>query len=526
MSASHPQLRPYQSRIIEDLYARIREGHRRIAIIAGTGAGKTIIGSRICADAAAAGDRLLFLVHLDVLVGQTYEKMQAFGLDCGFIKAGWPENPEAPIQIASVQTMQKRDWWRTWPANVVFYDEGHTTAFSEIGRQLMEETHPDAIHLAMTATPYRLGEEQMGDRFETFVATPPPKALQAAGFLAPMKYYSLAQESQIDLGGVRTLAGDYDERDLKNACDRPELIDCIVNEWRRLTPDKRSIAFCVDVEHARHVANAFEAAGVPSACVDGSTPLKERARLYEALASGELTMLTSCNVISIGFDVPAVEVGLLLRPTLSKALHLQQIGRVMRISPATGKSEGFILDQAGNLQRLGFPEDIDGYELPTGESGSSSDRPGRDAAGKICPQCAAVVPTIRMVCPDCGHDWRAARPINGDELVEILPWAQLQQITDPVARCAIFCALRRREMAADYDPEIARQHYFDCFNEWPPEEWVRHSLFGPEPSDGDRLQYLDFLGRLAKRRGRSPDWIRTQFEREFGEDSWPQVASA
>lgn len=83
-----PPLRSYQAHVINDLYAKVREGFRRIVIMAGTGAGKTVISGQICAHAEGRGSRLLFLVHLDVLVGQTYAKMQDFGLHCGFIKAG------------------------------------------------------------------------------------------------------------------------------------------------------------------------------------------------------------------------------------------------------------------------------------------------------------------------------------------------------------------------------------------------------------------------------------------------------
>ncbi|MEL7225447.1 MAG: DEAD/DEAH box helicase family protein, partial [Cyanobacteria bacterium J06576_12] len=135
--AAAPKLRPYQVELVNDLYRELNEGYKRVAIIAGTGAGKTIISGQICAHAEEAGKRLMFLVHLDVLVGQTYEKMKAFGLQCGFIKAGWEENRDAPIQIASIQTMAKRRWWQKWPADVVFYDEGHITLFSQVGKKVM-----------------------------------------------------------------------------------------------------------------------------------------------------------------------------------------------------------------------------------------------------------------------------------------------------------------------------------------------------------------------------------------------------
>lgn len=517
-----PQLRPYQADVINGVYAKVREGFRRIVIIAGTGAGKTVISGQICAHAEARGSKLLFLVHLDVLVGQTYAKMQSFGLHCGFIKAGWPEDPSAPIQIASVQTMAKRDWWQTWPADLIFYDEGHTTAFSQVGQQVLYETHPHAVHIAMTATPYRLGDEQLGDHFETFVAAPPPMVLQKMGFLAPMQYYGLALEDQIDLEGIQTVAGDYDEKGLKNACDRPELVARIVQEWQRLVPGKRTIAFCVDVDHARHVAAAFQQAGIPAETVDGGTPPKARQKLYQALASGDLLVLTSCNVISIGFDVPAVEVGLLLRPTLSLALHHQQIGRVMRISPATGKTHGIILDQAGNLQRLGFPEDVERYELPVGSAATPGESPGvpDGKPSKTCPQCQRCVAMVSMACPGCGYDWAADRPVYTEDLIQLLTREQIRQIDDEPTRYRFFQGLRRYFFRRNYGPGLVKQEYFDYFGCFPPEEWYQGAIFGKAPSGYDRQLYFEYLQGTAYRLGKSQDWIVAEFEEEFGPGSW------
>ncbi len=520
-----PQLRPYQAQVINDLYAKLREGYRRVAIIAGTGAGKTVISGQICAHAEAKGSRLLFLVHLDVLVGQTYEKMKQFGLQCGFIKAGWPEDPDAPIQIASVQTMAKRDWWKTWPADVVFYDEGHTTVFSQVGQELLHNTHPHAVHLAMTATPYRLDHEQLGDYFDTLVAAPPPATLQQMGFLAPMKYFGIPQEGQMDLDGVQLIAGDYDEKQLKNACDRPELIQRVVTEWQRLTPGKRTIAFCVDVGHARHVAEAFKREGIAADYVAGNTPIKKRQKLYEAIATGDLRVLTSCNVLSIGFDVPSIEVGLLLRPTMSIALHQQQIGRVMRISPHTGKTHGIILDQAGNLQRLGFPEDVTTYELPYGTS-SPEHQPGQGRAvpKKQCPECNGYVQTFAMECPDCGYDWTADRPIYTQELIELMGREQLSQITDEPTRYRLFQAFRQRAFRRGYLPDLAKQQFFDCFGNWPYPEWDRGAIFGKTPTSTQVNQFKHYLGLVAQRRGKSITWIVEEFEKEFGPGSWQKAA--
>lgn len=510
-----PQLRPYQAQLIKDLYEKLAAGHRRVAIIAGTGAGKTVIGGQICAHAESRGCRLMFLVHLDVLVGQTYEKMSAFGLHCGFIKAGWPEDPTAPIQIASIQTMAKRDWWRTWPANMVFYDEAHTTVFSQIGQEVMYTTHRNAVHLAMTATPYRLGKSQLGDHMETLVYSPVPSALQKMGFLAKMKYFGMPKGTQVNLEGVRTVAGDYDERDLKNACDRPELVQRIVDEWCRLTPNKRTIAFCVDIEHARHVADAFSTAGIAAAVVEGNTPIKEREQLYARLKTGDLRVLTSCNVISIGFDEPSVEVGLLLRPTQSKALHQQQIGRVMRISPSTGKTHGMILDQAGNLQRLGFPEDIQSYHLPTSKESTG---PAAIPA-KQCPDCNRLVWSFMLECPDCGHEWPNEAEILTDEMVELLSDEQLRQLREQRMR-RFLKRQRKKDFQAGSSPNWTRHAFFEKFGCHPDDAWFKGCIYGDAPTLQDRLAYKGYLVAIAQQQRKAIDWVIQEFQLEFGAENW------
>ena len=514
-----PALLPYQNQLIKDLYLKLGQGYRRVAIIAGTGAGKTVIGGKICADTAARGLKLMFLVHLDVLVGQTYQKMQAFGLECGFIKAGWQENPDAPIQIASIQTMEKRSWWRDWKANVVFFDEGHTTVFSQIGQEIIYETHAKAVHLAMTATPYRLGREQLGDHMETFVASPIPAELQRMGYLAPIEYYGVPSDSQIKLDDVRTVAGDYDERDLKNACDRPELVQRIVEEWQRLTPGKRTIAFCVDVEHARHVAAAFREAGVTADVVDGSTPIKTRQRLYRDLGAGKLLVLTSCNVISIGFDEPSVEVGLLLRPTQSRALHYQQVGRLLRISPATGKTCGIILDQANNLQRLGFPEDIKDYRLPTSREPGDGPPP---APTKQCPSCNRLLWGFVMTCPGCGYAWETEPQIRTDEMVGVYSEELLRQI-ERRKMYEFFRSQRQKTFKEGSAPNWTKRVFYEQFGCLPDVDWGLGAIFGDAPTLNNKYAYRDYLMQIAQKQGKSIAWVIEEFQQEFGSDDWQQV---
>ena len=516
-----PQLRPYQVDLINDLYRKLNEGHKRVAIVAGTGAGKTVISGQICAHAEGAGKRLMFLVHLDVLVGQTFEKMESFGLHCGFIKAGWEENRDAPIQIASIQTMAKRRWWQEWVPDVVFYDEGHITLFSQVGKKVLK-TFPNAVHLVMTATPERLGKEQLGDYMDALVASPVPSDLQQRGFLAVMKYYSMPADGVANLKEVKTVRGDYDEAGLKNACDRPELIEKIVREWRRLCPGKRTIAFCVDIEHARHVADAFNAAGILSTTVEGGTPIKDRKRMYAELREEKILVLTSCNVISIGFDEPSVEVGLMLRPTQSSALHLQQIGRVMRISPQTGKQYGIILDQAGNLERLGFPEDITDYYLPVKKDGGGD---GKPPPVKPCPQCGRIVLSFIAKCPDCGHQWITERPLNLEDMVEIYSADQAHQINDIPTLIELFHSHRRRAYFRRNAPTWAERSFWEQCGRWPKDEWCYGSILGARPTPTQMLEYFEYLQKSAKRIGKRQEWIVQEFEKECGPGSFQRMAN-
>jgi len=517
-----PKLRPYQEELVSDLYRELNEGYKRIAIIAGTGAGKTIISGQICAHAEEAGKRLMFLVHLDVLVGQTYEKMKAFGLQCGFIKAGWEENRDAPIQIASIQTMAKRRWWQKWPADVVFYDEGHITLFSQVGKKVMLKTHANAVHLVMTATPLRLGKEQLGDYLETLVSSPVPSVLQDMGYLSQMKYYSMPRDSMANLEEVKTARGDYDERDLKNACDRTELVEKIVEEWFRIGHNKRTIAFCVDIDHANHVAEQFRKAGITADTVDGNTSIKDRKKLYHALKTGELMVLTSCNVISIGFDEPSVEVGLMLRPTKSSAMHFQQLGRVMRISPHTGKEFGIILDQAGNLQRLGFPEDVEDYSLPTKQASTGG---GGQAPTKPCPVCGRIVLSFIVKCPDCNHKWISDRPINTENMVEIYSNDQARKIRDVPTLIELYHGHRRRAFKGNKGPSWADRAFFDQCGRVADHSWCYGSLFGARPTWDEQLEIVNYLRDSAKRgSGKSSEWVIDEFEKEVGPGSWERIS--
>ena len=343
------KLRPYQQKVVSGVYNLIRSQRKRILLFAPTGAGKTILSCQIVSDAVSRGKRLLFVVHREILIGQTWDKFRKFGIDCGFIKAGYEENRDAPVQIASVQTLPRRDWWRQYQADVILLDECHLTAFSAIVSEMMSQVWKDAIYIGLTATPFRLSKnEGMGDIFTDLVCAPMPHELISSGFLVKPSYYSLEQP---DLDSVKTKNGEFEHKGLSVACDRPELIEATIEDWFRLAYNRRTIAFAVNVKHAQNLAAAFKNHGIPSAYVCGRTPIKTRTKIYQQLAEGEILVLSSCGALSEGFDVPAVNAVILSRPTKSKALYCQQLGRGLRLSTETEKQDCIVLDQAGNVHR-------------------------------------------------------------------------------------------------------------------------------------------------------------------------------
>jgi superfamily II DNA or RNA helicase len=472
----------------------------------------TVIASKIIQILRHNNLKILFLVHRDVLISQTANKLQSFGLSCGFIKAGYEEDPSNPIQIASIQTLDRRDGWKKLHFDVVIADEGHRTVYTAVHKEMMEDIYRKAIFVTLTATPYRLSsKEKMGDIFPKMIASPVPKKLMEMGYLAPLKYYSIGEA---DLSKVRTHMGDFREGDLSIVCNTPELIDKIVEEYKKKTPGKTAIGFTVDIKHAEDVCEAFKHSGIPSVVVSGKTPYETRRYFYKCLREGKIKVLLSCDAISEGFDEPSVEVGLLLRPTKSKALYEQQIGRVMRISPDTGKTHGTVLDQAGNVRRHGFIEDREVYRIPkTSDTKSNEDNP---VPLKSCPNCGAFLYGFQMECV-CGYKFEAkpVAQISGD-LVEI--------VVDKKAHrhMLAFQKLRRNAFDKGHDPYRANYQFKEKYKFEPKNEWCRDSIYGdlsekPLREKGALMRkYFEYLNGISKTKKKDLRWVGKQMELEFG----------
>jgi superfamily II DNA or RNA helicase len=383
------QLRSYQQRAIDDLRNAYRFGYRAPLLCLATGGGKTIIFTAIAQASASRGWRVLILVHRRELLRQASSKLAAAGLDHGLIAAGIEPSP-ALVQVASVQTIARRLSRIDWQPDLIIIDEAHHATAGQWERTLQH--WPAAYRLGVTATPCRLDGRGLRSAFDHLVLGPSVAQLIDAGFLSNSRIY--APPLVADLSGIRTRAGDYANDQAAAAMDRPTVTGDAISHYQRLAAGQQAIAFCCNVAHAESVCAAFQAAGIDAQLLLGNTV--DRDEVVQQFGAGAIRVLVTVDVVSEGFDVPAASVAILLRPTKSLGLYLQQIGRVLR--PASGKQAALILDHVGNVTRHGFPDDHRDWTL---DDGIRRNKGTAAPSVRTCPECyAAFKPQPQ--CPVCG----------------------------------------------------------------------------------------------------------------------------
>lgn len=386
-------LRDYQQRGVADIRSAFARGRKTIAFVAPTGSGKTVIMTYIAHGATAKGNRMTLLVHRQELIRQTAKALNAMGVSFGVVAAGHEPDPKWPTQLAMIQTLANRPD-AIPPPNLLMIDECHHSA-SESYRQIIAR-YPAAKALGLTATPQRLDGKGLGSIFEELVMGPTVQELIDLGFLCRPKYF--APPTALDMTGVRKTAGDFNRAQTAERVDRPTITGSAVEHYARLCPGAPAVAFCASIKHAEHVRDQFTAAGFPAASIDGTLSDDERVDRVDRLTDGRIKVLTSVDVISEGFDLPAVATAILLRPTESLALHLQQVGRILR--PMEGK-QAIVLDHVGNCMRHGLAEDPREWSL-AGKVGKKKSVNGTQINLMTCPQCFTVhVPAD--CCPACGR---------------------------------------------------------------------------------------------------------------------------
>ncbi len=398
-------LRPFQAAAVAEIRGAYMAGHRRVLFVLPTGGGKTYTFVYIAEQAAIRGNRVCILVHRQELVDQASRSLHAIGCQHGIIAAGYRQDLRQGVQVASVQTLARR--LHTIPADffqLLIVDEAHHAVAGTWAKVLAGM--PRAHVLGVTASPIRLDGRGLGDQFETLIEGPDAAWLTAEGFLVPARIFA---PPGIDLGGIRRFDTRKGQHDAEEILRQGQAMGDAVSHYRRtIEPvhNGTTIAFCCSVAHADAVAEAFRAQGITAARLDGSMDRGQRRRLIADLGAGVVKVLTSCDIISEGTDIPSVTGAILLRPTDSLGLHLQQVGRVLR--PCPGKEWAVINDHVGNSHRHGLPTDPRDWSLD-GRTKRGKRAPSDALPVRVCPRCFSALPSTLQVCSECGHQFEAPR---------------------------------------------------------------------------------------------------------------------
>ena len=388
-------LRPYQVQLLDDTRKALAH-HRRVLMQLPTGGGKTITSGAMLIGAANKGLRSLFVVHRRELLEQTSNTLDRVGLPHGFCAAGFPPKYREPVTLCSVQTLASR-MERLPKPDFVVLDEAHHAAAGTWRRVI--EAFPDAFLVGLTATPQRLDGRGLDGLFKALVPGPSIAWLIEQGFLSKYRVWS---HSPPNVTGVQDRGADFDPAALASVMDEPHILGDAVQHYREICPQARAAAFCVNVAHAKHTRDAFRAGGIVAEELDGAADVRHRKEVIRAFRQGEIKVLTSVDLFSEGFDLPELDAVIMLRPTKSLGLYLQQVGRCLRAAP--GKSHAVILDHAGNVARHGLPDQEREWSLAGRKRRKSGSAPV-----KTCLNCFGGCPTGATVCVHCGHPFELSK---------------------------------------------------------------------------------------------------------------------
>ncbi|MCM0758078.1 DEAD/DEAH box helicase [Sporomusa sphaeroides DSM 2875] len=439
-------LRGYQELLIDGARIEFQSGKKRVCLCSPCGSGKTVIMADMSSKARLLGNRTLFVVHRQELIEQSSETFKALGVTHGIIAAGYPMNLNEMIQIGSIQTVVRRTN-KIYPPQVIIIDEGHHST-AATWRKLLE-AYPDAYVVGLTATPARMGGQGLGDIFESLIIGPTVKELIEWGNLSPYRYY--APPVAADLTGLRVKYGDYAQSEVAMRMDKSEIIGDLIAQYQKLAPGARAVCYCASRAHSQHTADMFRQAGIPALHIDGETPDVARKSAISDFKNGTIKILCNVDLISEGFDVPAMEAVILARPTQSLTLFIQQAMRAMRLDKENPGKVAVIIDHVGNLYRHGLPDEDREWSLE-GKKKKPSEK--QEFPLKQCPKCYGAHRPA-PICPYCMHVYvveeRTGPEQRAGELAEIIELEKKRK-KEEVKRARDVVTLEQIAMARGYRP--------------------------------------------------------------------------
>lgn len=389
------QLRPYQEECVNAVFDAWRSGKRAPLIVLATAAGKTVIASeiirRLREEHVGFEYRVWFLAHREELLDQTYNlvKLIAPEATCGIVQGNRNDLGKF-VTVGSVDTLAGRARFEqattghnpsvhsivARPPSCVIIDECHHATSPKYQRLVgwLREANPNVRFLGMTATPGRTDGTALDKVFDTVAYERNAFQLISDGYLVPPVGFRVNLD--IDLDVVPTESGEFKKAPLSKVMNQPAVNQTVVEGYQRHGDNRKMLAFCVTVQHARDLAEQFRASGIQSRHIDGEMKKVDREAVKLAFAEGKVRVLTSCDVLTEGYDDPSAQGVIFARPTNSQLIYIQGLGRALRLHPS--KRDALVLDCVGNSQRhqlaqlaslAGLGEITKGQAKPAGEDG-------------------------------------------------------------------------------------------------------------------------------------------------------------
>jgi DNA repair protein RadD len=466
-------LRPWQEQAIDGLRDGVRQGHRSQILYAPTGAGKTVVSTKLMQEAQAKGSRAVFVVDRVALVDQTAATFDQYGVQFGVMQAAhWRRRPWERIQVASAQTLARRGLIED--VQLLVIDEAHVIYDSV--RKLMERE--GLIVVGLTATPFTKG---LGKLFTNVVNVTTTDRLIEEGWLAPLKVFAARQA---DMTGAKVkFDGEWadDEMETRGLT----IVGDIVTEWTKQTQahfngPAKTLVFSATVRHGEEICRQFQEQGHNFQQIsykDGNDETR-RALIEEfRKPDSEIVGLVSCEALAKGFDVPDVKVGISARPyRKSLSGHIQQIGRLMR--PAEGKAFALLLDHAGNYIRFQrdmervFADGVSDLSKADYDSQIRKEPEEKEREAFLCGGCKAVLRVSATHCPACG--WERPKRITEvlnlpGELIEVgkKKTPAWMEDKESVWRQVCGLALERKKGDIVAAERFARAQYRNLYDQWP-----------------------------------------------------------
>lgn len=398
-------LRDYQEELLNGLYKSMAEHNKNIMVQSPAGSGKTVTMSELTRRANTKRNRVLCIVHREEIVNQIRDTMKVNDVDWDYCEVGMVQTIANRIKKNQVQK-----------PDIIIIDEAHH-ALSNTYQKIMN-AFPSTYIIGFTATPYRLNGQGFTDSFEDIVLGKSVKWLIEQKRLAPYEYYSI---DLINHEKLKKQRGEYSQQSIEKAFSKKIYGDVLKN-YEKYAKGLKTIVYAYNVESSRRVAEQFKERGYKAYHLDGSAKTPERLEVVQKFRDGEIDILTNAELFGEGFDIPDCHCVILLRPTESLSLFIQQTMRAMRYQP---NKKAIIIDMVNNWST---------HQLPDTDRDWSSyfeGKPPREKSEISVKECGAedcfnVMPSFQKVCNVCGYEFKAEEPKRNYESEE----AELEEITE------------------------------------------------------------------------------------------------